>query len=293
MKKLFLIGAFVLTALFASAQDSGNDYLPDGVLTVEWRFNPFDYEDKPKNMAQVNARLFLNEKHVVRLGVGVGYHRDKDENTTSKDTRNTDIKNYVAENSNKTTIDKETSLKIGLGYEYHFAYTGRLDMYAGVEAGYLGRFYSATQETKTNTTNVSTSGTTTQSTFTDFYNNLDYKKSNASRTKFNENGFYGSVFLGADFYVYKKLYVGAEMGICFNMAKKSNGTYTSDKGQVKTVDGTQTENWTEKYSSDTGATLRLDNISKTYKTTYDTVVENSGNNIRVYIEPAIRIGWMF
>ena len=263
MKKLFLIGAFVLTALFASAQDSGNDYLPDGVLTVEWRFNPFDYEDKPKNMAQVNARLFLNEK------------------------------NYVAENSNKTTIDKETSLKIGLGYEYHFAYTGRLDMYAGVEAGYLGRFYSATQETKTNTTNVSTSGTTTQSTFTDFYNNLDYKKSNASRTKFNENGFYGSVFLGADFYVYKKLYVGAEMGICFNMAKKANGTYTSDKGQVKTVDGTQTENWTEKYSSDTGATLRLDNISKTYKTTYDTVVENSGNNIRVYIEPAIRIGWMF
>lgn len=292
MKKLVLLAVTALMCIPASAQDSDNDYLPDGLFTLEWKFNPFDYEDKPKNMAQFTARMFLNEKSVVRLSVGVGFKRDKDEKEQKLDTRNVDSKNYDISNSNTTTINKETTLKIGAGYEYHFANSGRLDFYAGAEAGYLGRFYSATKETQTDKTSVSTTGTA-KTTVTSTYDNFEYKKSNADRNKFNENGFYGTIFTGVDFFVYRKLYIGAELGVTFNMAKKANGTYTENKGEVITTDGKQTANWSDSYASDTGVTLHLDNIAKTYSRTAGNVDENTGNTMKVYFEPTIRIGWMF
>ena len=62
-RNLFLFIAAALTNLTATAQQQEDkDFLPDGIVTVEWRFNPFDYEEKPKNMAQLNARMFLNGK---------------------------------------------------------------------------------------------------------------------------------------------------------------------------------------------------------------------------------------
>ena len=76
MKKLLFLTTLVLTSLTTFAQGS-NDKLPDGIMSLEWRYNPFDYEGKPVNMAQFYGRLFLNNKSVVRLGVGVGFDRDK------------------------------------------------------------------------------------------------------------------------------------------------------------------------------------------------------------------------
>lgn len=294
MKKLILLTTFALIGLSASAQQEENDYLPDGILTLEWRFNPFDYEGKPKRMAEFNARMFLDAKDVIRLGIGFGFDRDKDEKNSNKDTRAADAKNYDVDRTSTTTINKETTLKIALGYEYHFANTGRLDFYVGAEAGYLGRFYNATKETSINTTNVTTSGSTTSTATVNEWTNYDYKKSNADRTKFNENGITASIFTGIDFYVYKKLYIGAELGITFNTGKKANGTYTKEDGRIASSNGTQTDNWTEKFSSETGATLRIDNLTKTYRTTVnDYAVDNSGKFTKLYIEPAIRIGWMF
>ena len=298
MKKLFLLAAVAVSSITATAQTEDNDYLPDGIATVEWRFNPFDYEAKPKNMAQLNARMFLDAKNALRLSVGFGYSRDKDDDTKTKDSRQLDPQNYDVENSTTTTINKETTLKVGVGYEYHFASAGRLDLYAGAEAGYLGRFYSATVETSANSTHVATYGTssgaaTTSITTSTEYDNLEYTKSNADRTKFNENGIYATVFTGIDFYVYKKLYIGAELGITFNTAKKANGTYTESQGKVTTSGPTQTANWTYNYSSETGIALQVDNLNRTYTRTAGYVQETTGNTMKVYIEPAIRIGWMF
>ena len=293
MKKIFLLSAVAVSSIAATAQTDDGDYLPDGMVTVEWKFNPFDYEEKPKNMAQLTARMFLDAKNAVRLTAGIGFSRDKDENSNNKDTRQYDSKNYDLENSNTTLVNKETTLKIGIGYEYLLASAGRLDFYAGGEAGYLGRFYSATKETSTNSTNVSTLGTTVNVYNSTEFDNLEYEKSNADRTKFNENGFYATLFTGVDFYVYKKLYIGAELGLTFNTAKKANGTYTENKGKVTTNGGVQSANWTENYSSETGVTMHIDNLARTYTRTVGYVNEHTGNTLKLYIEPAIKIGWMF
>lgn len=293
MKKIILLAAVAVSSITATAQTSDNDYLPDGILAVEWRFNPFDYEAKPKNMAQLTARMFLDEKNAVRFSVGFGYSHDKDEDANNKDTRQFDSKNYDVENNSTTLINNETTVKVGIGYEYHLASAGRLDIYAGAEAGYLGRFYSATKETSSNSTNVSSLGSTVNIYSSTEFDNFEYKKSNADRTKFNENGLYATLFTGIDFYVYKKLYLGAELGVTFNTAKKVNGSYTEKKGKITSNGGVPSANWTEDYSSETGVTLHVDNLTKTYTRTAGFVNDHTGNTIKVYIEPAIRIGWMF
>jgi len=295
MKKIFFAAAMTLATMTISAQnEEQKDYLPDGIYTVEWRFNPFDYESKPTNMAQLNGRLFLNDKSAVRAGIGFGLNNDKDETAVNKDSRASSASNYDIENTNTTTKNQEMSLKLAIGYEYHFASTGCLDFYAGAEAGYLGRFYSATKNVNSMTTNVTTAGNTvikTQSVGTEDY---EYTKSNADRTKFNEDNFFGTVFTGIDFYVYKKLYVGAELGLTFSMGKKANGSYTSEITKRTVVGANETANWTQSYSSENGATVYIDHLnSNNNKTTCDYVTDHSGSLTKIYIEPAIRIGWMF
>ncbi len=293
MRKVIFTIMFALTGISAFAQGN-KDYLPDGIITTEWRFNPFDYESKPTNMAQLNARMFLNNQSALRLAVGIGFKQDKNEENKSLNTQAVNASDYSIASGNTTITDKEFSLKLGVGYEYHFANTGRLDFYGGAEAGYLGRFYSATKEDKTTTNQYTTSGSTSTQTTTIEFDNAEYKKSNADRTKFNENGIYGTVFTGVDFYFYKKFYVGMELGLTFNMGKKANGTYETATGKVSTVGGTQIENWTERYSSETGTTTYVDKLNNNNnKTTVDWAYENEGTFTKVYIEPAIRLGWMF
>lgn len=251
MKKFLFILGLALTSLTVSAQEEEETSgLPDGVFALEWRFNPFTYESKPVNLAQLTGRLFLNEKSVIRLGLGIGYDKDKDENNTS--------------NSQDVVNNDALTLKVGLGYEYHFANTGALDFYAGVEGGYLGRFYSATQEYSETTT----SGETTYVN----YANTEYEKRNSDGDKVNENGFYGTVFTGIDFYVYKKLYIGAELGLTFNTATKKAGNYTQVSGTKTILNGNLVSDDATKYSSN---------------------ADIKGTTTKVYIEPAIRIGWMF
>lgn len=296
MKKTTFALLLAMTSLTATAQEEGqqNDYLPDGMFTLEWRFNPFDYESKPTNMSQLNGRLFLDEKNAVRVSVGFGYNTDKDEEKKDLDTRLTDGNNYDVENTTTAIKNNETSLKLAIGYEYHFASTGRLDFYGGLEGGYIGRFYSATKESSTTKTNVATVSGTSTKTQSQQQQSYEYDKSNADRTKFNENGFFATLFTGIDFYVYKKLYIGAELGLTFNSGKKANGTYTMTESMLSYVGANETANWNKSFSSENGATVYVDNMNKkNNKTTYDYAVDNSGTYSKLYIEPAIRIGWIF
>ena len=262
MKKLLFIVGLALTSLTVSAQEQEVG-LPAGLFTLEWKFNPFDYESKPVKVAQLNARMFLNDKSAVRLGVGVGFDRDTDEETN----------NYEG-TSPKETFSKVTNdaltLRFSLGYEYHFANTGHLDFYGGLEGGYLGRFYSATEEsTKTDLLSATTSNV--------HYENTEYNKRNSEGDKLNENGIFGSVFTGIDYYIYKKLYIGAELGIIFNTGKKKNGSYTRVIGDKIISDGSVIDDKATKHS---------------FETDYP-VIETKGTYTKVYIEPSIRIGWMF
>ena len=277
MKKLLFIVGLALTSLTVSAQEQEVG-LPAGLFTLEWKFNPFDYESKPVKVAQLNGRLFLNDKSAVRLGVGVGFDKDTDENS-SRVPEGTS----TTENFSKVTNDALT-LRFSLGYEYHFANTGRLDFYGGAEGGYLGRFYSATKEYTSTITTLET----TSSIVNVNYENTEFKKRSSDGDKLNENGVFGSIFTGIDYYIYKKLYIGAELGITFNMGKKSNGNYTEVKGQRQTIGTTVVSESASKYSSETGIYTATDGT-----TTQRPVIETKGTYTKVYIEPSIRIGWMF
>jgi len=275
MKKLLFIVGLALTSLTVSAQEQEVG-LPAGLFTLEWKFNPFDYESKPVKVAQLNGRLFLNDKSAVRLGLGVGFDKDTDENSSKLEGTST------SESFSKITNDALT-LRLLLGYEYHFANVGHLDFYGGFEGGYLGRFYSATKEYTSTITTIETTSSIVNTT----YENAEYKKRSSDGDKLNENGIFGSVFTGIDYYIYKKLYIGAELGITFNMGKKSNGNYTEVKGQRQTIGTTVVSESASKYSSETGIYTSTDGtiIQKP-------VIETKGTYTKVYIEPSIRIGWM-
>jgi hypothetical protein len=268
MKKLFIVLGLALTGLTASAQDEESEGLPDGVLAVEWSYNPIKYDAKPFTLAEIKARLFLNAKSAVRLSVGFGWDSDKDENSIT-----TPSEKSV---SKTTTNNYATTVKAGLGYEYHFGNIGKLDLYGGVEGGYLGRFFSADKETLKTVTASSTAIST-------YEDNFEYKKRNADGDKQNETGFYGTLFAGFDFYVYKQLYIGAELGVTFNTGKQSGGNYT----QVHNYRMNGLLHSSSIYTSETGTTVQ-DGV-----TTYGPIEENTTKYNRVNIEPAIRIGWLF
>ena len=277
MKKLLFVVGLALTSLTVSAQEQEVG-LPAGLFTLEWKFNPFDYESKPVKVAQLNGRLFLNDNQAVRMGVGVGFDRDTDENSANGTEGTSPVLS-----STKTTNDALT-LRFSLGYEYHFANTGHLDFYGGLEGGYLGRFFSATKEYSTTQTQIET---TSSITYYD-YVNTEYNKRNSDGDKLNENGIFASIFTGIDYYIYKKLYIGAELGVTFNTGKKKNGNYTEVTGHRESINGSIVDERVKKYSSETGITTNYDGT-----TTQGPVTETKGTYTKVYIEPSIRIGWMF
>ncbi len=277
MKKLLFVVGLALTSLTVSAQEQEVG-LPAGLFTLEWKFNPFDYESKPVKVAQLNGRLFLNDNQAVRMGVGVGFDRDTDENSANGTEGTSPVLS-----STKTTNDALT-LRFSLGYEYHFANTGRLDFYGGLEGGYLGRFFSATKEYSTTQTQIET---TSSITFND-YVNTEYNKRSSDGDKLNENGIFASIFTGIDYYIYKKLYIGAELGVTFNTGKRKNGNYTEVTGHRESINGSIVDERVKKYSSETGITTNYDGT-----TTQGPVTETKGTYTKVYIEPSIRIGWMF
>jgi hypothetical protein len=281
----------VLTSLTTFAQGN-NDKLPDGIMSLEWRYNPFDYEGKPVNMAQFYGRLFLNNKSVVRLGVGVGFDRDKQEGSWNKNTSSVNANYYDIEHMDSIKESNELTLKLSVGYEYHFANTGRLDFYAGAEGGFLGKFCSGSYAKSVNNTNVTVLLGNKNTVNNADYTNIDYTKMTPDN-KVNEMGLFATVFTGVDFFVYKGLYLGAELGITFNTGKKKNGNYTQETIKQTVVGADVTKHITSKYSTETGNTITTDHVNNTTTTTPSYAREHTGTYTKVYFEPVIRLGWMF
>lgn len=322
MKKLLFTASLALLTLSASAQDSEYQ-LPDGMLAVEIQANPFGNDFNTFKMAELKARLFLNNTSAVRFGLGFGVDKDKSDNNWSVDNRADDPKNYTTIYNSGTTKTNQKALKISLGYEYHFATTGRLDFYAGGELGYEAKFYSGssnTDQTKTvygtggiyslnsnygtggsysgNTYYPNTNRTEGQTTVTEESTNYDYEKMTPNGNKQNEHSIFANIFTGVDFYVYKGLYIGTELGISFKNGKSSSGSYTSTSTRMVTEgnEAKPSTNTMTTYDSSTGITKYTDfNNSNNDTTTASRISDSSSSSthLKIYIEPALRLGWIF
>ena len=292
MKKLLVLLAVCAGVTTATAQE-----LPKkGSIVTEIGFTPFKSsgETFKLNDAMLKFRYFVTDKDVVRLKLGVGIDNNTTDNATF--THPQDLSGYnvqVVDNSTKTT-NKKSDIQIMLGYERHFAPTGRFDVYAGAEIGFEWNNRSGSVEENGLTTGYRNS-------------KLDYTEQSAKNTDYTDmtpdgelssHAFKGGVFAGLDFYIYKGLYIGTELGISFTSGKSPNGYYSYNESTVKTnSSGVVTYAQNVSYSGDTGLTTTNTTINNNTTTTISaqqaSTTERSATKLKLYVEPAIRLGWKF
>ena len=237
MKKITLVVAAVL-AMFSANVSAQNVELPKaGSFGTEVQFNPFDQNGHNFSLDALKFRYFITDNDALRLSVGL--------QSSSKKTKEDDSDDFSKNRTGKFSID--------LGYERHWNVAKRLDLYAGAEIGIYKNFASAKSERSSDTDGDGVDDVT----ITTEYKNMtgDPTDTNTKRANF---GVAASVFTGLDFYVYKGLYIGTELGLII----------TSDKtceGEIKV-----TNQDTQKVKSS---------------------VRNT--NVKFDIEPTIRLGWTF
>lgn len=319
MKKIFMISAMALAMTSAYAQ-----YTPEkGSVSTEVSFDPFGANGgkalELKN-AQFKVRYFFTDRDAFRVKLGFGVDNTTDNNTTVTDANGSsngaiydkDLK-YDITTKTTETVNKQTSFAINLGYERHFDISSRLAVYAGAELGYTLKSYSG-KVTENENQEVYTKDplytmTANKNTVT------EYDKQNTSGTK-NSNYFVASVFTGIDFYVYKGLYLGAELGISFETgssrvspSKTIASNWTGNSKEVISTNITETVAvvGSSNYDSNTGVTTYNQTKTTTTNGTVNTQVDDkprydktmttenkqTKTSLKFYVEPAIRLGWTF
>lgn len=237
MKKLLI---FACACLMIST-NSYAQYKPEaGAITTEIQFNPFSQSSTNFNLDGLKLRYFINEHNALRLKLGVNTFSDK----LTDDREAEDFTSIYKQNS--------ASFSLNLGYEYHINIAPRLSVYVGAGTGFEKLWASASYEEKMDKdrSSIEVSGSTKL-------------PDNTTEIPEPEAGFNYqlNVFTGLDFYVYKGLYVGTELGFELN-------TFASGKVKVKTI----VDKTSEEVTGETKAT----SISTKF-----------------YAVPNIRLGWRF
>lgn len=252
MKKMIFAAALLAGAAFGvNAQENVN--LPEaGDFAVEVQFNPFADDFNTFELGdgiKLQGRYFFGAQDAVRIGLGFGVNSEK--NTP----------NPEAEDATKDawTKNRVSQFAIDLGYERHFMQSGRVDLYAGLGLGFQ-LYNTCKTDNLIDVVDYASNGTP-------IYEQHEQKLYNAG----SWNQFNVKAFTGVDFYVYRGLFVGAELGLKVGF-KTFPGQYT--KGGIVTNEQTGEQHWSDSYESPKGA--------KT--TSFD---------LATYVEPSLRLGWTF
>ncbi|MCM1068058.1 MAG: hypothetical protein NC418_10855 [Muribaculaceae bacterium] len=228
MKRVLFIALTLMAIAGVEANAEEPVYAPEkGDFSTEIQFNPFN-SDYTFKLDALKLRYFIGDKDALLLEFGIEGINEKDVPDTDDDD------NY--------TSHYRGNFHIGFGYERHFFNYKRIDLYAGAkfsyEHGFAGGSKSNSYESKKYTG----------------YDPVDEVK--------NYNAIAAGIFTGLDFYVYKGLYCGIELG--FYLKDKFAAGY-----KVKTED--------------------TNGFSETTK--YHPGGHNFNFNTKV--EPLIRLGWKF
>ena len=322
MKKLTMLAlaAMMLFTTDAMAQFASQK----GDISTEVKFNPFSDDFKTFSLEGLKVRYFVTDVDAVRLNVDFGMDKNTYTDKNSFNSQFDGATSYTIRNNETETKTTATTLKVGLGYERHLINDGRLNIYAGAEVGYIAKFYSAEQKFTETGTMVSTvaPGTTSTTNYTTS-RTVTYEKMmptganpalpgdptaaapSLTGTRLNSNAIYAGIFTGVDFDIYKGIYVGTEFGIRFQTGKSSNnGTYTdsySRNSTTNTAGAVSTSNTKWEYSSETGRCTgnTLTNVGGAITDTPLNFAYGandytaSDTSVKVFIEPALRLGWRF
>lgn len=261
MKKFISLALALIATTGAFAQD-----IPEaGSFATEIQFNPFstNFETFKLDGAKFKGIYFLSEENALRFGIGFGVNSRTNRSDLSipnpdnysdysSYTYNKDVYEIEKEDFTRTT---NSSFDFSFGYERHFKTVGRLDLYAGVQATFginCNKTYSEDNKYDTNYTGSS-----------------PYIKSQwleTSTSKNNTINFGAGVFTGLNFFVYKSLYIGTELGL--EASYKSAGNKSTE--------------WT---------TTQQTASEKERKT--ETYVKDNTISTKLFCEPSLHIGWTF
>lgn len=237
---MILAAALVAAAATTAVAQDNTSYAPEaGDFSVEVQFNPFSNNFKTFQIDGLKGRYHFNDKDAIRFGIGFGV--DNVKNTPDPDNHEDDF-----------TKGRIGNFSIDLGYERHFFNYKRVDLYAGAGLGFAMQNVKGTRQ----------------------FNDGDYtaevcnslSTSNVALDDRSFNEFNIKAFTGIDFYIYKGLFVGAELGVKFGY-RSYPGIYTkggyADNGS-----------WSDSLESD-----KADKVSS--------------YSLKTYVEPALRLGWSF
>ena len=225
MKKFFMVAALAATSLVAAqAQEEfkpkAGDVTTDFSLFANGLFNtPLSLhnggnvpsgitsgsnslEFKLNPVGVLKGRYFFQDDLALRLALGLGMPSAKE---TTNDTNVSQEQKY-----------RTSTLFFGLGVEKHFAGTNRLSPYVGAEL-HLGSYTTNYQSHHT-----LTAGNTTTKT--------DKEIKTAPGFVFG-----GGLFLGADYYIAPKVFLGLEAGL--NIDSRSLGKTTEITTTNQTING--------------------------------------------------------
>lgn len=174
MKKTLLFLAIIMLSINAFAEEEV--YIPQkGDFSTEIQFNPFSGEQIFDNGGVFQGRIFTSDKSALLFELGLNGINTKEVDEALKENYNKDVftRSYLGQ------------FKIGLGYQYHFYNYKRISLYAGFKAHYIYQF----------------AGKKTH------YGSESWSWNN----KGTGNGFGAYINTGIDFYIYKGLFLGAEI----------------------------------------------------------------------------------
>lgn len=207
MKKILLAAAVLFGSAFAvNAEET---FAPKkGDISTEIQFNPFGGDKIFSNGGVLQGRYFFTNKDAFLVEFGLS-------GTNDKSVGNTD-------NSTSFTKEYQGRFQINLGYQRHFYNYKRMDLYCGGKIGYVHDFAGYKKQ--------------------DDVNNYEWtNQGDPENDKIGTgNGFNLYLTTGFDFYVYKGLYLGAEINLGFtdivatNWTKKKvvNGVLEEKKSSV-------------------------------------------------------------
>ena len=317
--KFAAVAALVMVSSSAYAQFENKA----GDISSEVQFNPFGQNNNHFSLDGLKVRYFLTNQDAIRVNLGLTINNTSNKTTTTFNNQfDNEVTTYRITNTETERNTSGTNFSIGLGYERHLFQNGRIDVYAGGELGYTGDFFSGDQTVTTNETryNLTTIGTYNRinTVKTNSTEKTDYKSTDGAGNN-NANGFYAAAFTGVDFYIYKGLYIGTELGLRFNNRSTVNPvteishnevvetavryTGTGIPAGLNATTNTVTTNWDQSSESgrQIGKVVTVDNPAIT-PATPDVDIRNAANatentgsrtSLRIYIEPALRLGWKF
>ena len=224
MKKSILAAILFLSASEAFAETTPEYGASKGDFSTEIQLSPFN-SDYTLKLDALKLRYFASDNDALIFKFGISA-------LNGKDVPDTDADDYYTTHYNGW-------FSLGVGYERHFFHYKRIDLYAGASIDYIHGFAGAKKIEKGVKAEICSG-----------YGNIDDVSA--------FDGFAIDIFTGIDFYIYKGLYCGAELGI--NMQDRIVSGYT----------------------------IRRRNLSK--------VEVNRGGHQFLFntsVEPLIRVGWTF